>query len=197
MPAVKLIHTKDDPVRLSFPDLFEPTQYQGKGPFRYNAAFIVKPGGENDKRIQAAILAAATETFEKRAATMLEGFKGNTNRMCYTKGDLKEYEGYAGNLVLSGHRGQKQGKPGVFDCTRAGPDGKPLPLTADSGKPYAGCYVNASVDIYAQSGENQGIRCGLVGVWFAADGDAFSGARTAAPSEFDVVESGANAESLV
>lgn len=33
---------------------------------------------------------------------------------------------------------------------------------------YAGCYVNASVDMYAQDGQNAGIRCGLIRVFLDA-----------------------------
>lgn len=197
MASIKLTHSAADPVRLSFPDVYEAVQYEGKGAYRYNASFLVTPGGANDKIIQAAILEAANETFGKKAAVFLESVKGNSNKFCYVRGDLKEYEGYAGMLVLSGHRSQKSGKPGTFDCTRAGPDGKPLELKADSGKPYAGCYVNASLDIYAQDGTNSGIRCGLRGVFFAADGDAFSGSKVASPDEFEVVGAGADAAALV
>lgn len=190
MPAIKLVHSAADPVRLSFPDLFEPVQYEGKGAFRYNASFLVTPGGANDKAIQAAIIEAANETFGKKAAVMLDSIKGNSNKFCYVRGDLKEYDGYAGMLVLSGHRQQKAGRPLLID-------GQKNPLTAADGKPYAGCYVNASLDIYAQDGTNSGIRCGLKGVQFAADGDAFSGSRVASADEFETVGDGAEASALV
>lgn len=177
-------------VRLSFPDLFEATDYQGDKKFRYNASFLVTPGSENDKIIRAAILAAAKETWEKPgvAEQKIASFENNSNKNCYLSGDTKDYDGYKGMLVLSAHRKQDAGRPGVFDCTRAGPDGKPLPLTAVDGKPYAGCYVNASLDIYCQDGQNAGIRCGLRGVFFAKDGDAFSGSKVASSDEFDVEE---------
>ena len=192
MPSIKL-----KMVRLSFPDLFTPVQYQGKGKFRYNASFLIVPGSENDKIVQAAIKEAAVEKFGARADAILESIRGNSNKMCYVKGDLKEYDGYQGMLVLSGHRNQEAGKPGIYDCTRAGPDGKPLPLTVESGKPYAGCYVNASLDIYAQGAPNEGVRCGLSGVFFAKDGDAFSGSKVASPDDFEAMEEGADAAALV
>lgn len=198
MPEVKLQHTAADPVRLSFPKLFKAGQYQNAGKFRYDATFLVKPGGANDKRIQAAILEAANEEFTKRAPAVLAAIKGNSNKYCYTPGDLKDYDGYQGMLALASHRNQEQGKPGVFDCTRAGPDGKALPLTEDSGKPYAGCYVHAVVNVWAQSGQNEGIRCSLSSVYFAAEGDAFSGSAPAGADAFDVVDAPEGAvESLV
>lgn len=180
---VKLIDTPTDPVRLSFPDLFEAVQYQGKGAFRFSATFLLVPGGANDKKVQAALKAAAEEEFKAKAGAKLAEFKGNSNRMCYVSGDLKEYDGYKGKLALTAHRRQKDGRPLVIDGNKAA-------LTEKDGKPYAGCYVNATVDIYAQSGENQGMRCGLVGVQFSREGDAFSGARQGDPDDFDNIAEG-------
>lgn len=187
--ALKLIHTAADPVRLSFPDIFVPTQYEGKGPYRYNASFIILPGGANAKRVEAAIIEAATEKFGKKAQAQLNAMKGNSNKYCYLSGDLKEYEGYAGMMVLTSHRKQDAGRPLVID-------GQKNPLTVEDGKPYAGCYVNATVDIYAQDGTNSGIRCGLNGIQFAADGDAFSGSKVASPDDFDDLGEGAGDDSL-
>lgn len=168
-------------VRLSFPDLFAAVQYEGKGPFRYNASFLIEPGSENDKKIRAAIDEAMKEKFKGKAAAKLEEIASNSNKNCYVKGDLKDYEGYAGKMVLSSHRKQEAGRPTILD-------GQKRPLTPEDGKPYAGCYVNASVDIYAQDGQNWGIRCGLNGVQFARDGDSFSGARAASPDDFDTID---------
>lgn len=181
MASVKLVHSADDPVRLSFPDLFEARQYEGQGPHRYSATFLVKPNGENAKRIKAAMLEAATELWPKAAPAKLKSYEGNSNRCCFTSGDLKEYDGYAGMMALSSHRKQDAGRPLVID-------GQKNPLSPQDGKPYAGCYVNAFVDIYCQDGQNHGVRCGLRGVQFAADGDSFSGSRVASTDDFDTID---------
>lgn len=191
---LKLKHSAADPVRLSFPDLFTPTLFTGETDpkkKRYNAAFIVAPGGANAAAIDAAILAAATEAFEgnvAKATAFINAHKGNSNKYCYMSGDTKTYDGYAGNMVLSAHRPVSQGKPGIFDCTRAGPDGKPAPLVEEDGKPYAGCYVNASLEIWIQKtpATQAGVRCSMSGVFFANDGDHFAGGKTASGDEFDV-----------
>lgn len=193
--AIKLKHTAADPVRLSFPDLWTPTEFEPGSKKRFNANLIVKPGGANHAIIEAAILAAATEAFDGKTAkaqAFVNANKGNSNKYCYTSGDAKEYDGYAGNMILSAHRPADQGRPGIFDCTRAGPDGKPAPLTEEHGKPYAGCYVNFSGEIWIQQGKYPGVRCGMSGVFFANDGDHFSGGKTSDAGEFDVAE-GANA----
>ena len=174
-------------VRLSFPDLFEATQYQGKGAFRYNATFLIVPGSDNDKAILAAIEAEAQAGFGKKWKDILEGMRTNSNKFCYLNGNTKEYDGYEGMFYLAAHRRKEDGPVTVLDANKA-------ILTPESGRPYGGCYVNALVDIYAQNGENQGMRCGLRGVQFYRDGDAFGGSRPAKPDDFDDVSDGADAD---
>mgnify|MGYP000857369996 CR=1 FL=1 len=184
---VKLIR-----VRLSFPDLFVPVQFDGKGEFRYGATFLMEKGSDNHKSISAAIRAAATEGWKSKADAMIESLKGNSNKFCLQDGDLnpKGYEGYAGNMVLSARRKQKDGMPYLCDENK-------VQLTTDTGKLYSGCYVNATVDVWAQVKDYPGIRCTLLGVQFAGDGDAFSGgAARPDPDDFDMAE-GAAASSLV
>lgn len=175
-------------VRISFcQSLFEAEQYQGKGVFRHSATFLVEPGSENDKAIWAAIKAVAAEKWPKKSASILEGMKGNSNKFCYQNGDMKEYDGYQGMFYIASHRKSTDGRPLIIDRNKA-------PLTADSGKPYGGCYVNASIDIYAQDGENQGIRCGLLAVQFFKDGDSFGGASKSKGDEFDDLGDGADSD---
>jgi hypothetical protein len=176
---VKLIHTETDPVRLSFPDVFEAVEYEaGDGKPRYNATFLVKKGGENDKRIRAAIATVADEAFGKSAQKQLAAFEGNAQKMAYLDGDLKEYDGYADHWYLSCHRKEKDGPPTIIDRNKEA-------LTSADGKPYAGCFVNATVDIWAQVKLNPGIRASFSGVQFVRDGDAFGGGRPASTDEFD------------
>lgn len=175
-------------VRLAFPDLFVAVEYaKGDGKFRFNANFLVEKDSENDKLVRAAIKTEAAEVLGKMADKTIAAWAPQSNKFAYQDGDLKEYEGYPGNMVLSAH---SKGRPLVIDRNR-------VPLTASDGKPYSGCYVNAIVDIYVQPGENPGLRCGFSGVQFYADGDAFAGGRTAAVDEFEDLGDGGDAEAFV
>jgi hypothetical protein len=158
--------------------LFEAKQYEGKGPFRYNASFCLKPGGDNDKRVQAGIREAAADAFGKKADAKLQEFKGNKQQFCYLSGDTKDYPGYKGALVLTAHRKQEDRRPLVIDGNRN-------PVEAKDGVVYDGCYVNATLDIWAQVETNQGIRCTLKGIQKAADGEPFGGGRVSTPDDFD------------
>src|SRR3990172_3493617 len=153
---IKLKHTAADPVRLSFPDLWEATEFEPGSKKRFNANLLVKPDGANAKVIEAAILAAATEEFDgktAKAVAFVNANRGNSNKYCYTSGDAKEYDGYAGMMVLSAHRPAQQGK-------------------------------------------YPGVRCSMSGVFFAADGDHFSGGKTSDADEFDVADGADSTDDL-
>lgn len=180
-------------VRLSFPELFNASEYEkGDGKFRYRAAFIVEPGSPADKAIRAQMLAVAKDKFGAKADAILKAaLAGGSKDVCYYSGDTKTYDGYEGNMVLSTSRKKEEGRPGVYDRDTS-------PLTEEDGKPYAGCYVNAKLDFWAQDNKNgKTIRCTLISVQFAADGDAFAAGSKPAASDFDNIAEGADAEDLV
>ena len=63
-------------------------------------------------------------------------------------------------------------------------------LAPDAGKPYAGCYVNAVVDIWAQAGDYPGIRASLNVVQFYADGEPFAGSAPNVDDLPDIEDTG-------
>ena len=179
----KKLQLKD--VRLSFPDLFTAVEFKtGDGKPRFNANFLIPKGSDNDKLIRKAIKEEADEALGKKADGLLAQWAPQSNKYAYADGDLKEYEGYAGNMVLSAHA---KARPLVIDKDKS-------ILTPADGKPYSGCYVNAIVDIYIQSGENPGVRCGFSGIQFFRDGDAFAGGRPASLDEFEAIDEGSDAD---
>ena len=175
-------------VRLSFPDLFVTREFKpGDGKPRYSASFLIVPGSENDKKIREAIHAEAVAVYGKKAEANLKAFAPQTNKFAYTDGNLKTYDGYEDMWVLACHA---KTRPLVLDRDKT-------PLTADDGRPYAGCYVNAVVSIYAQQGENPGIRGSFSGVQFHSDAEAFGGGKPASSDDFDEVpDEGASAEDI-
>lgn len=170
-------------VRLSFPDLFTAVAFEGSSNAKYGAAFLIEPGSANDKLIRSAMATAASEKagWEKNHAKILAAAlaKNSGKEVCYWEGDTKEYDGYAGMMVLTAKRDEAKGRPLVIDRDKS-------PLALEDGKPYAGCFVNASLEIWAQDNKyGKTLRCELLGVQFAADGDAFSAGSVADESDFD------------
>ena len=173
-----------DNVRLSFPKLFEPEAYK-EGKPRYSACFIVEDK-ETHAEIVKAVQAVAKEAWGKKAAEVLEEVKHNRNKNCYVKSKREETEGC---MILTAHRQATSGAPKVV-----GRGGKDDDITEESGRIYAGCYVNASVELYAQKGENYGIRCALIGVQFVKDGPAFAGTPATADDFDDLGDDGEAAD---
>lgn len=174
-------------VRLSFPKLFEAEQYEGKGPFRYGAAFWVpKTDTALIARVNDAIQAEAKAAWGAKAGAMLIEILPDKKACCWIDGARKDAEDY---WVLGSYRPQEKGRPLVIDQAKT-------PLVAADGKPYAGCWVNATVEIYTTNKPNTGVRCGLLGVQFLRDGDAFGGGTPPNPDDFEALGEGADAESL-
>lgn len=169
-------------VRLSFPKLFEATQFKGTGPLRYEAAFLVDPSSPAHKALEETIEKVAKERWGAKAGATLKRVKTAKQTCCYIPGELTGREENDGLYVLTGNRKAKDGPVGVFDADKT-------PIQSDNGRVYGGCFVNASVDIWAQDGEYTGIRCTLIAVQFARDGDAFGGVvAKSTGDEFEAVE---------
>lgn len=174
-------------VRLSFPKLFEAEQYEGKGAFRYGAAFWVpKTDTAQIARINDAIQTEARAAWGAKASVMLAEILPDKKACCWIDGSRKEAED---SWVLGSYRPQDKGRPLVIDQAKN-------PLVAADGRPYGGCYVNATVEIYTTNKPNTGIRCGLLGVQFLRDGDAFGGGTVANPDDFEDIAAGADAGAL-
>jgi hypothetical protein len=176
-------------VRLAFPDLYVPTAFEEGQEPKYGATFLVAKGSQLDKEIQHAISEVATAKWGAKAKAILDSLKGNSQKLCYTDGDLKDqYDGFPGNMALSA---KNPARPLVTDSDKT-------PLTQADGKPYAGCYVHGSVELWAQDNKwGKGIRAKLRAVMFYKDGDAFAGGAPAAEDEFDDLAVGADADALV
>ena len=62
------------------------------------------------------------------------------------------------------------------------------PLTEDDGKPYAGCYVNAIVELWGQKNQyGERVNANLLAVQFAKDGDPFGDGVSASVDDFDEI----------
>lgn len=178
--------TKLAKVRLSFPDLFTPKAFEGGEP-KYRASFLIPKDDPQIAVIEAAIKEVADAKWGKKADSILKSIRGNANKFCFQDGDTKDYDGYEGMMSVAAN---SKSRPLVIDR-------KKEPLTAADGKPYAGCYVNATIEFFAYDKPANGISAGLKGVQFVKDGDAFGGGAPAKPDDFDDLGVEEDDESLV
>lgn len=177
-------------VRLSFPRLFTAEAFPGTEQKRYGASFLIEKGSTADKEIAAAIEAESKAKFGKTWQKTLTSIQGNTNKFCYRDGDNGKYEAEEGHMVINANRKEQDGRPLVVDRDRT-------PLVEKDGKPYAGCYVNATIEVWAQDGQYTGMRCTLLGVQFNRDGDSFGGAGKANDDDFEDLGQGEETDELV
>lgn len=173
-------------VRLSFPNLFEPSTVGGEGAPRYSAMLILEPTHPQLVEIRAKMKAVAKEKWAAKADTTYTGLE-KTDKLALHDGDTKsQYDGVGGNWFISA-AAQETARPTVIDQNKS-------PLTAKDGKPYAGCYVNASIDLWPQDNKyGKRINAQLRGIQFLRDGDAFAAGRPADSDEFEEVTEGADA----
>lgn len=174
-------------VRLAFPALFEAKTVNGEGEPAFSAAFLIEPDDKQVTSIRQAMEAVGKEKWGAKWATVKKELD-TKDRWALHDGDAKaDYAGFAGMLFVSA---RSKTRPLVIDADKA-------VLAAQDGKPYAGCYVNASVELWAQD-NNYGkrVNASLRGVQFLKDGDAFAGGGAASEDEFDDVAAGATADDL-
>ncbi len=169
--------------RLAFTDsLTEAKDFKGDKKFKFRCKFLTPKESTASKDILAAVLSVATAAWKDKATKELEILKAE-NKLCFTNGDIKGYEGYPGNYVLSA---TNKIQPKYFN-------GVPERLSPEAAAKlfYSGCYVIAKVGIWAQDNEwGKRINCNLRGVQFYAQGEAFTGGGVAGDDEFEAVPQG-------
>ena len=173
-------------VRLSFANaLFEAKNFQGQGEEKFNAGVIFSPNHPCVAAIKAAMKKVAEEEWKEKAGEVFAMLKAS-DRLCLRDGDTKpQYEGYKGNLFLNA---SNKIKPLVID-------GNKSPLSAASGRPYSGCYVNMSIEVWAQDNKfGKRINATLKGVQFLRDGARLAGGGVASAEDFEAIPDAVGAE---
>lgn len=165
-------------VRLSFPNLFEATTVNGEGEPAFSANFLIAKDDSQVNAINEAIESTAKDKWGAKADAMLKTIRAS-DKTCVHNGDLKSnYSGYEGHFFIGA---RNVIRPLVIDANLA-------PLAQADGKPYSGCYVNASLELWAQDNKyGKRINATLLGVQFYRDGDAFGGGSVPSVSDFDDV----------
>jgi hypothetical protein len=156
-------------VRLSFPSLFRKAVFSGEET-KYEGTFLINKEDQADKIAE---IEAAVKTLIK---DNLKGAKLPSDKICLRDGNDVDYAGYAGHMSIKASSAKR---PLVLDRDRT-------PLTEDDNRLYAGCYVNAVIELWAQNNQyGKRINANLLGVQFFKDGEPFSDGVTASTDDFD------------
>lgn len=168
-------------VRLSFPSLFEKASFDGQLG-KYEATFLIpKTDIAIVARIREAIEGAMTDKYRGKKVSIPE------HKWCFQDGDLKDYDGYADHWSFKASNARR---PTIVNRDKS-------PIIESDEVIYAGCYVNASVEIWIQD-NNYGkrVNANLHGVQFVRDGDTFGAGDIDALDDFDELSSIESKESF-
>jgi len=119
---------------------------------------------------------AELQAAVKEVGQEAHGAKWSKAQMCLKDGDQIEYDGYAGNWSIKA--GTKK-RPVLLNRDKSA-------VSEEDGVLYAGCYVNASISLYAFT-NNYGsfISAQLNAVQFARDGEPFGDGSDSGYSDDD------------
>jgi len=156
-------------VRLSFPSIFKRETFQGEEG-KFAATFLI------NKETHADVIEEIENAIKEKIKTDLKGAKLPADKICLKDGEDIEYAGYKGHYSIKASNNKR---PLVIDRDKT-------PLTEDDNKLYAGCYVNAIIELWTQSNSwGKRINANLLGVQFYADGEPFSDGVNASSDDFD------------
>lgn len=161
--------------RLGFPVLFRPQAFQEGQQPKYSATLILSKQDPQVKQIMQAMWEVAQERWGQQAQQIWQVLTAQQRLALRDGAEKADKDGFDDSVVFFNASNTK--RPGVYDRDRT-------PLTEQDPKPYAGCYVNAVVEFWAQDNQyGRRINASLRGVQFVQDGEAFGGG--AGPAEAD------------
>lgn len=151
-------------VRLSYPHLFKPHAQKGtdnEPTFQANFILDYKKHAELIKKIEITIARVALDKFLKKMPLK--------HKALHDGNEMMDKEGYGDGTMFI--RAWSDKRPSVVDSDRV------TPLNEESRKIYGGCFVNASIRLYAW-GPNTGgcgVSADLRAVSFHSDGPSLGG----------------------
>lgn len=165
--------------------LFEPQRGpNGEGEPKHSATLGFPPNHPAVAAIKDGFRKVAEAKWGAKAGEMFAMLKAG-DKLCLHDGDAKaDKEGYKGMLYLSA---SNKLKPLVVDQLVQ-------PVSANSGVVYSGCYVNATIELWAQDNKfGKRINASLMGVQKIRDGQRLSGGGVASTNDFEPIPEAAAA----
>lgn len=141
-------------VRLSFPSLFETESFEDGQEGKYAATFLIR---KDRKTLINQIIGIEDALIRDNELTKIG--KGDARR-ALKDGDDKDYSGYEGCFAI---KATNKFRPGLYDRKLQQVDQKESPF-------YAGCVVNAEIDLWAQNNKyGQRVNATLYNIQFVRD----------------------------
>lgn len=193
---VQIVDSLQHPVRFSYFYGHEPSintdKETGRVTKSYGSHFLMKPDHPAIPLITAAIQAAGVAFFKDQWPLYLPSIRAKS-KLPLRKGEVHKplSPEYHGLLSLTASKPFEKGKFRMVE-TRGGVN---VDLIQADGRPYSGCFGSGIVNFYGYNKNGGiGIGCGIEGVQYTRQGDAFGGGRVANANEFAPVEVGESAD---
>lgn len=155
-------------VRLSFPSFFQTEKFGEEDTGKYAATFIL------DKEDNAAEIKEIQGEIDRLMKEELKG-KLPADKVALKDGDEMARPEYEGKMTI---KASTKKRPLVVDRDKT-------PLADGDDKPYAGCYVNGIISLWAQNNKyGKRVNASLEGVQFSDHGEPFTTGGVAV-DEFD------------
>lgn len=168
-------------VRLSYPKLFKPEGFKG-GKAKFSANFLLckKEHATTIKQLEQLAERALLDKFGKKIQVKGDHF------FLHDGNEREDREGYGDGVMYVVSKSDT--RPAVV---RPAANGAVEPVNEEDGVIYGGCYVDASIEVYAylhKETGSKGVAAQLRAVRFRKDGQSFGGGGPVdAESEFESV----------
>jgi hypothetical protein len=167
-------------VRISYPHLFE-ARAVGESEPKFSASFLIPKDDPQLQELRRNINLA----IKHKWGALSPGAK-QAIQTCLHDGEEKNIDSYEDVFFVNA---SSKKRPGAFDRDRS-------ELTADDGYPYAGCFVNAIIRLWAQDNRfGKRINAELRGVQFVRDGEPLGNSKPVTAEDFEDLGAGDQGES--
>lgn len=176
--------------RLSYAHLWHPKKFDDSSKPRFECAFLLDPEDGKHAEIIKGIEAEFARICIEQWGSVPNNLKGKPFGLADEMG--KEYDGWQGLFYISANC--RPQRPKVVDRNPK------IELSEEDGRPYAGCYVNGTVQLWADARKAFGPRVNgsLRAVQFLRDGESFTGGGPIdASNEFEDVSAAAEDSSFL
>lgn len=168
--------------RCSFPWIVDPQvkkNDKGVDVATYNCDLLLPSNDPAWLKFMQECMTVVTEKWKENAQAAMQRIQSDRKTRCYFNGEERVnsktfavLDGYAGMVGITA-RSHRQPQIIRADGTQVDPTNT-MELRAVASKIYGGCYVNAVVKPWAQQNDTGiGMRCDLIAIQFAKDGEAF------------------------
>ena len=186
-------------LRLSFPKLIEAESVQGQpnSAKKFGCDLIFAAGDQQWPKVMVEIGQVASEKWKENGNAVLQLCGNDRKLRCFGSGTekidsktFKPYLGYGDGATYLSASSPEDKPPIIVDGNGdACPNDNTMLRKQLARKLYGGCYVNVAVRIWPQDNQfGRGIRCELIAVQFAKDGEAFGEAPPDVTGMFGAVQ---------